>query len=276
MWTDFLIKRAQPIITAPITRRLYSSKPSLIAPSVASTIKSEAPQINHSQIAAFRRKWLPKRCGALLQKVGMISHFDVETGKRVGCTVLRFDNVEVIMHRTLEKNGCLACQVGYGNKSPRKVSRQLLGHYAAHLVNPKVKVAEFKVANEKGLLPLGTLIKPSFFRVGDFLDARAISKGKGFAGVMKKYHFKGLRASHGTSLMHRHGGSYGQNQDPGRVLPGKKMPGRMGGHQVTVQNVEIMKVDDANNVIWVKGAIPGANGTFVRVQDAIKKPPKDL
>ncbi|CAB4256101.1 similar to Saccharomyces cerevisiae YGR220C MRPL9 Mitochondrial ribosomal protein of the large subunit [Maudiozyma barnettii] len=253
--------------------RLYSTRPSLIAPSVASTVHSVAPEINHSPIQAFKRKWLPKRCGIITEKVGMMPYFDTKTGDRLAATILKLDNVEVMMHRTIDSDGYFACQVGYGNKNPKNVSRQLLGHYASKIVNPKLKTTEFKVANEEGLLPLGTLMKPSFFEVGQFLDVRSVSKGKGFAGVMKKYHFKGLRASHGTSIMHRHGGSYGQNQDPGRVLPGKKMPGRMGGINVTVQNVEVLKIDDVNNVIWVKGAVPGPNGSIVKIQDSIKKPP---
>lgn len=251
--------------------KFYSTRPSLIAPSVVQTIKTVAPEINHSPQQAFKRKWIPKRCGAITEKVGMLPYFDTKTGERTAATLLKLNNVEVIMHRILEKNGYYACQVGYGDRNPKNLSRQLLGHFAANLVNPKVKSAEFKVANEQGLLDLGTVLKPSFFEVGKFLDIRSVSKGKGFAGVMKKYHFKGLRASHGTSVMHRHGGSYGQNQDPGRILPGKKMPGRMGGINVTVQNVEILKVDDGNNVIWVKGSVPGPNGSIVKIQDAIKK-----
>ena len=266
---------SKPIVTTNLlnTTRLYSTRPSLIASSVASTLETVAPEINHSRIQAFKRKWLPERCGVITEKVGMMPYFDIETGDRTAATILKLDNVEVIMHRKLETDGYIGCQVGYGNKNPKNISRQLLGHYASKLVNPKLKTTEFKVKNEQGLLPLGTVLKPSFFKVGQFLDVRSVSKGKGFAGVMKKYHFKGLRASHGTSVMHRHGGSYGQNQDPGRVLPGKKMPGRMGCINVTVQNVQILKIDDANNVIWVKGSVPGPNGSMVKIQDAIKKPP---
>lgn len=253
--------------------RHYAARPQLTAASVASTIKTVAPPINQCKEAAFKRKWLARRCGAVVQKVGMLPYFDEATGDRIAATVLKLDNVEVMLHRTPETDGYYGCQVGYGDKNPRNVSRQLLGHYAATMVNSKAAVAEFKVASSEGLLPLGTLMKPSFFAPGQYLDVRSVSKGKGFAGVMKKYHFKGLRASHGTSVMHRHGGSYGMNQDPGRVLPGKKMPGRMGGINVTMQNVQVLKVDDANNVIWVKGSVPGANGSIVRIQDAIKKQP---
>ena len=204
----------------------------------------------------------------------MIPYFDDATGKRVAATVLELNNVEVIMHRTLSENGYFACQVGYGNKHPEKVSRQLLGHFASKIVNPKEKVTEFRVKNKTGLLPLGTLIKPSFFQPGQYVDLRSISKGKGFAGVMKRYNFKGLKASHGVSVSHRKGGSYGQNQTPGRVLPGKKMPGHMGAQQVTIQNSQVLEIDDENGVVIVKGSVAGPNGGYVRVQDAIKKAPK--
>lgn len=255
--------------------RCVSTRPSLIAPSVVSTIKMQAQEINHSPEQAQSRRWLPNRCGILTQKKGMMPYFNEATGERIAATVLQVDNVEVLMHRTLKDNGYFACQVGYGSKDPAKVSRQMLGHFASKLVNPKLQVVEFQVKNEADLLPLGTLLKPSFFKPGQYVDIRSTSKGKGFAGVMKKYHFKGLRASHGTSIMHRHGGSYGQNQDPGRILPGKKMPGHMGAINVTQQNGQILKVDDANGVILVRGSVAGPNGCYVKVQDAIKKPPQD-
>lgn len=254
--------------------RHSSSRASLLAPSVVSTIPSKAPVINHCPEQAQKRRRLPARCGAVAVKKGMMPYFDESTGNRVAATVLELNNVEVILHRTVKDNGYFACQVGYGNKSANKVSRQLLGHFASKLVNPKEKVVEFRVKNESGLLPLGTLIKPSFFQPGQFVDLRSISKGKGFAGVMKRHNFKGLKASHGVSVSHRKGGSYGQNQTPGRVLPGKKMPGHLGVEQVTIQNSQVLKVDDENGVVIVRGPVAGASGSFVKVQDAIKKPPK--
>lgn len=253
--------------------RNSSTRPVLIAPSVVNTINLEAPKINHCHEQAQLRRWLPLRCGAISKKEGMMPFFDETNGKRVAATVLKLDNVEVMMHRTVEENGYIACQVGYGSKHPAKVSRQLLGHYASKYVNPKEEVSEFRIKTNAGLLPLGTLIKPSFFKAGQYVDLKSISKGKGFAGVMKKYNFKGLKASHGVSIMHRHGGSYGQNQDPGRILPGKKMPGHMGNKNVTIQNVQVLKVDDENGVILVKGSVAGPNGSFVKIQDSIKKPP---
>lgn len=254
--------------------RFSSAKASLVAPSVVNTIQSSAPVINHCPEQAQSRKRLPNRCGALSLKRGMIPYFDEASGNRVAATVLELNNVEVIMHRNLKDSGYFACQVGFGSKHPSKVSRQMLGHFASKIVNPKEKVVEFRVKDQSGLLPLGTLIKPSFFMPGQYVDLRSISKGKGFAGVMKRYNFKGLKASHGVSVSHRKGGSYGQNQTPGRVLPGKKMPGHMGVQQVTIQNSQILRVDDENGVVIVKGSVAGPKGGFVRIQDAIKKAPK--
>ncbi|CCK67854.1 mitochondrial 54S ribosomal protein uL3m KNAG_0A01650 [Huiozyma naganishii CBS 8797] len=269
------VLRAPSVVEQVSLSFKQSSKGSQSAESIAvaaAAVRRPAPRrpMQHP-IEAFKRKWLPLRCGVLTQIVGMLPYLNSETGERMAATILQVNNVEVTAHRTLQENGYIACQVGYGTVRARKVSRQMLGVFAANLVNPKAKVVEFKVKNEDGLLPLGTVLKPSWFEPGAFVDVRGVSKGKGFAGVMKRHHFKGLGASHGTSLSHRHGGSYGQHQDPGRILPGKKMPGRMGTDNVTVQNVQILKVDDANNVIWVKGSVPGANGTFIKLQDAIKK-----
>ncbi|EDO19193.1 hypothetical protein Kpol_1050p50 [Vanderwaltozyma polyspora DSM 70294] len=263
-----------PLKFSPVIVRCISTKPSLIAPSVVETIKLDPPIIKHSPEQAQSRRWSPLRCGVIAQKKGMMPYFDENTGERTAATVLQLNNVEVLMHRTLKDNGYYACQVGFGDKDPSHVSRQMLGHFASKIVNPKETVAEFRVKNESGLLPLGTLLKPSFFKPGQFVDLKSTSKGKGFQGVMKRFHFAGLRASHGTSVMHRHGGSFGQNQDPGRILPGKKMPGRMGGKNVTIQNVQILKVDDENNVIIVKGSVAGPKGSYIKLQDSIKKPPK--
>ena len=180
--------------------------------------------------------------------------------------------MEVTLHRTVKDNKYWACQVGFGNKHPEKVTRQLLGHFAAHNVNPKEKTTEFRVKTEEGLLPVGTLIKPSWFKVGQYVDLQSVSKGKGFQGVMKRYGFKGLKASHGVSVSHRKGGSYGQNQTPGRVLPGKKMPGHMGVDTVTIQNIQVLDVNDEKGTVLVKGSVAGPTGCFVKIQDSIKKP----
>lgn len=264
--------------TSKVWTRLFSytsrvERAQLFAPSVIETVNQDAPEISHSPEKALERRRLPLRCGAITRKVGMMPFYEEETGKRIAATVLEMNNVEVILHRTAQMNQYWACQVGYGNKSPEKVTRQLLGHFASHTVNPKEKVCEFRVKNEEGLLPLGTLLKPSWFKIGQFVDLRSVSKGKGFQGVMKRYGFKGLKASHGVSVSHRKGGSYGQNQTPGRILPGKKMPGHMGVDTVTIQNVQVLDVNDELGTVTVKGSVAGPSGCFVKIQDAIKKNP---
>jgi large subunit ribosomal protein L3 len=201
----------------------------------------------------------------------MAPWFDKETGQQFVVTILQMSQVEVIYNKTIEKEGYNAVQVGYGSKNPEKVSKQLLGHFANAQVNPKLKVAEFMVKNKEGLLPVGTELKADFFQPGQFVDLKGVSKGKGFAGVMKRWGFKGQRASHGTSLTHRHGGSYGANSTPGRVLPGKKMPGHMGAVSCTKQNSLVVDVDAETGYILVKGTVPGPKDSFIRVSDAIKK-----
>lgn len=263
--------------------RTYITRPKLVAPSTISPsispdlLKSTSNSIASKQNNVSQRspnKWLPHRTGVIGRKLGMAPFFDLETGHRIACTVVELNNVEVLLHRTPEVNGYWALQVGYGNlDNPLRETRQMLGHFAKIGVNPKEKVCEFQFADSNGLLPVGTLLKPSFFKLNQFVDCQSVSKGKGFAGVMKRHNFKGQPASHGNSLTHRHGGSYGQHQDPGRILPGKKMPGRMGGHNVTLQNLQVMKIDDVNSVLWIKGAIPGPKGSFVKIQDSFKRPP---
>ncbi|CAL9733464.1 large ribosomal subunit protein uL3m [Monosporozyma servazzii] len=261
-----------------VTTRAYATRPvgpaairpQLLAPS---TITKEATTPKNHITQRSPSKWLPQRTGVIGKKLGMMPYFDPTTGDRIACTVVEMNNVEVLMQRTPEINGYFALQIGYGTqRNPLKLSRQLLGHLAKVQVNPKSKICEFQFKDQNGLLTPGTLLKPSFFKQSQFIDVQAISKGKGFAGVMKRHNFKGQPASHGNSLTHRHGGSYGMHQDPGRILPGKKMPGRMGGINVTLQNLQIIKIDDENNVLWIKGAIPGSNGSYVKIQDSIKKP----
>lgn len=268
----FIGSPSSKIWTRLFSQSGVSNGAKLVAPSVASSIHLDPVDIKHSPENALKRRRLPLRCGALSKKVGMMPYFEKETGKRIAATVLQLDNNEVILHRTPAENNYWACQIGYGNKSPENVTRQMLGHFAAHVVNPKEKVTEFRVKDESGLLPVGSLIKPSWFKPGQYVDLRSISKGKGFQGVMKRYGFKGLKASHGVSVSHRSGGSYGQNQTPGRVLPGKKMPGHMGVDTVTIQNVQVLDVNDETGTVLVKGSVAGPNGAFVKIQDAIKNP----
>jgi len=180
--------------------------------------------------------------------------YDPGTAKRTPCTVLQFDRVQVVSHKTRPKNGYWAVQIGTGSKEPRNVTRPERGHFAVNEVPLKRNLVEFKVKNADGLPKIGTLINADWFLEGQFVDVRADCRGMGFAGGMKKWGFSGQPASHGTSLTHRAMGSAGASQGSGsRVLPGKKMAGRMGGQQVTVQNLKVLRVDAANGLVVVNG-----------------------
>jgi len=214
------------------------------------------PVLESTATAALRRKAnsLPLRAGAIATKKGMTAVFDPETGKRIPCTVLQLDRVEVISHKTRQKHGYFAVQVGSGWKHPSNVTKALLGHFSANGVSPKRHIFEFRVKDESGLLPVGQSIQASWFQEGQYVDARSNTKGKGFAGVMKRHGFHGQDRSHGVSLTHRSLGSSGPGQGGGsRVYPGKKMAGNMGNTQNTVQNLKIIKVDSETGVVVVSG-----------------------
>ena len=216
------------------------------------------PRLGASAEAALERKayTTPLRTGALGTKKGMSAIYDTETGRRKAVTIVQMDRVQVVAHKTRDKDGYYAVQVGSGWKHPSNVTRPLLGHYAESGVSPKRHLVEFKVRDEKGLLSIGEMVGAGWFQEGQFVDARANSRGMGFAGGMKRWGFKGQGASHGVSLTHRSMGSAGQSQGGGsRVLPGKKMAGRMGGHQVTTQNVKVVKVDDEKGIVVLNGIL---------------------
>lgn len=238
--------------------------------SVAATIPTKTPLLNHTPEAAQLRKLLPDRTGVLARKRGSISYFEPD-GTYYPCTVLEVDRVQVTHTKTLEKDGYYAVQLGIGEKRHGNVTRPLLGHFARAQVAPKAKVVEFRVKTEAGLLPLGTPIGAEHIKEGQFVDLKSKSKGKGFAGVMKRHGFHGLPASHGVTLKHRSAGSMGSTQDPGRVLPGKKMAGRMGGQNNTIQNAKVVKVIPEKGIILVKGPVSGPVGGIIKVSDAIKK-----
>ncbi|KAI4234433.1 MAG: hypothetical protein L6R40_006752 [Gallowayella cf. fulva] len=232
------------------------------------------PLLESTTAAALERKRFttPLRTGALGTKKGMTAMYEPD-GRRFPCTVLQMDRVQVVAHKTRQRNGYFAVQVGSGWKHPSNVTRPLLGHYAENKVSPKRHLVEFKVQDESGLLGIGEIIGASWFQEGQYVDARANSRGMGFAGGMKRHGFSGQGASHGVSLTHRSMGSAGQSQGGGsRVYPGKKMAGRMGGHQVTAQNVKVVKVDEEKGLIVLHGSIPGPDGCLVKLSDAIKKP----
>ena len=210
------------------------------------------------------------RSGVIAKKVGMTRLF-MEDGKQIPVTVLQLDKLEVVANRTMEKDGYTAVQLGAGTAKAKRTSKAMRGHFAAAKVEPKRKVAEFRVA-EENLIPVGEEIIAAHYFEGQFVDVAGTSIGKGFAGAMKRHNFGGLRATHGVSISHRSHGSTGQCQDPGKVFKGKKMAGHMGAARVTTQNLQVVKTDIERGLIMIKGAVPGSKGGWVTVKDAMKKP----
>jgi large subunit ribosomal protein L3 len=184
-------------------------------------------------------------------------------------TVLKLDNVQVTGVCTTDKNGYTAVQLGYGKAKVKNVAKSERGKYAAAKVEPKKKLAEFRVS-EDALLEIGSELAATHFVPGQYVDVTATSIGKGFQGVMKRWDFKGLRATHGVSVSHRSPGSTGQRQDPGRTFKGKKMPGHMGCTTITTLNLKVVAVDAEQGVVMIKGAVPGAEGGYVYIRDAVK------
>lgn len=215
------------------------------------------------------------RSGLIVQKVGMTRLF-TEAGKHVPVTVLKLDKCQVVAQRTEEKDGYSAVQLGSGFAKVKRTSSAMRGHFAKAKVEPKRRVAEFRVSADN-MIDVGAELSASHFIEGQKVDATGVSIGKGFAGAMKRHNFGGLRASHGVSISHRSHGSTGQCQDPGKVFKGKKMAGHMGDSRVTIQNLEVVKTDTTRGLVMVKGAVPGAKGGWVLLRDAIKRPlPDDL
>ncbi len=209
------------------------------------------------------------RSGVIAKKVGMTRLF-MEDGKQIPVTVLQLENLQVVDQRTDERDGYTAVQLGAGNAKAKRTSQAMRGHFAAAKVEPKRKVAEFRVSVEN-LIAVGEEISAEHYVEGQKVDVAGTSIGKGFAGAMKRHNFGGLRASHGVSISHRSHGSTGQCQDPGKVFKGKKMAGHMGAVRVTTQNLEVVKTDAGRGLIMVKGAVPGSKGGWVTVKDAVKK-----
>ena len=210
------------------------------------------------------------RSGVIAQKVGMTRVYN-EAGEHVPVTVLRMENCQVVAQRTLEKNGYNAVQLGVGLAKVKNTSKALRGHFAAASVEPKSKMAEFRVS-EENMLDVGAEITAEHFVAGQKVDVTGTSVGKGFQGVMKRHNFGGGRATHGNSVSHRSHGSTGQRQDPGKVFKGKKMAGHMGDERVTTQNLIVVKTDVERGLLMVRGAVPGSKGGWVLVRDAVKKP----
>jgi large subunit ribosomal protein L3 len=209
------------------------------------------------------------RSGIIAKKVGMTRLF-MEDGKQIPVTVLHLDGLQVIAQRTIEKDGYTAVQLGAGSAKAKRTSQAMRGHFAAAKVEPKRKLAEFRVS-EDALIEVGAEISAEHFVEGQKVDVSGTSIGKGFAGAMKRHNFGGLRASHGVSVSHRSHGSTGQCQDPGRVFKGKKMAGHLGAARVTVQSLKVVSSDADKGLILVHGAVPGHKGAYVLVKDAVKR-----
>jgi large subunit ribosomal protein L3 len=210
-----------------------------------------------------------QRTGLLAKKLGMTRIFH-EDGTHVPVTVLHLDGLQVVSQRTEEKDGYTAVQLGWGKAKVKNVTQPNRGHFAKAKVEPKAKVVEFRV-DADGLLEPGAVLSAAHFIAGQRVDICGTTKGKSFAGAMKRWNFSGLEASHGVSISHRSHGSTGNRQDPGKTFKNKKMAGHLGVERVTTLNLEVAAVDAEKGLLMVKGAVPGAKGGFVLVRDAVKR-----
>lgn len=208
------------------------------------------------------------RTGVIAKKMGMTRIFQ-DDGRHVPVTVLALDNVQVVARREADRDGYVAVQVGAGTAKAKNLTKPERGHFGKAEVEPKAKVVEFRVA-EDALLDVGAELSADHFVAGQLVDIQGVTQGKGFAGVMKRWNFGGLHASHGVSLSHRSHGSTGQRQDPGRVFKNKKMAGHMGARNRTQQNLEVVRTDAERGLIFVKGSVPGSKGGWLIVKDAVK------
>ena len=206
--------------------------------------------------------------GIIGKKIGMTQIFD-ETGKVIPVTVLEAGPCVVSQKKTVENDGYAAIQVGFGDLKAHRVNKPMKGHFAKGNVAPKRTLREFRLENTDAY-NVGDLIKADIFAVGDKVDVTGTSKGKGYAGAIKRWGLHRLKETHGTGPVARHAGSNGPISDPSRVFKGKRLPGHMGAEQVTVQNLMVAKIDAENNLIAVKGAVPGPNGGIVVIRDSMK------
>ncbi len=209
------------------------------------------------------------RTGVIARKVGMTRLFQ-EDGRHVPVTVLSLDGCQVVSHRTGDRDGYFAVQLGAGEAKQKNVNKPQREAFAKAEVGLKKKVAEFRVESEDGLVPVGSTISADHFLAGQKVDITGHTQGKGFAGAMKRWGFGGLRATHGVSISHRSHGSTGNRQDPGRVFKGKKMAGHMGDRQRTQQNLEVVRTDADRGLLFIKGSVPGSKNGWLLVRDAVK------
>ena len=208
------------------------------------------------------------RTGVIAKKLGMARFFD-EAGTHVPVTVLSLEGCTVVAQRTQDKDGYVALQLGAGAKKPKNTSKAMRGHFAKAEVEPKRTIAEFRVSEDM-LIDVGAELTADHYLPGQKIDVTGTTVGKGFQGAMKRWNFGGMRATHGVSVSHRAHGSTGQRQDPGKTFKGKKMAGHLGQETVTTLNLTVWRVDVARGLILVKGAVPGTEGDFVKIRDAVK------
>jgi large subunit ribosomal protein L3 len=208
------------------------------------------------------------RTGVIAKKLGMARFFD-EAGTHVPVTVLSLEGCQVTAHRTQDKDGYVALQLGAGAKKPKNTSKAMRGHFAKAEVEPKRTLAEFRVSEDM-LIDVGAELTADHYLPGQKIDVTGTTVGKGFQGAMKRWNFGGMRATHGVSVSHRAHGSTGQRQDPGKTFKGKKMAGHLGQETVTTLNLTVWRVDVERGLILVKGAVPGTEGDFVKIRDAVK------
>lgn len=203
------------------------------------------------------------------KKIGMTQIFD-ERGKVIPVTVIEAGPCAVVQKKTVDNDGYNSLQFGFGDLKPHKVNKPQKGHFAKADVAPKRTLREFRF-DDINALNVGDIVKADAFTIGDIVDVRGISKGKGFQGTVKRYNNKTLKQTHGTGPVHRHAGSMGGCSSPSRIFKGKKLPGHMGASTVTVQNLEVVKVDAQNNLIALRGAVPGPKGGTVTIINSVKK-----
>lgn len=206
--------------------------------------------------------------GIIGKKMGMTQIFD-ENGKVVPVTVVEAGPCTVVQKKTVESDGYVAVQLGYGDISAKKVSKPAKGHFDKADVAPKRTLREFRL-DDISAMNVGDILKADVFAVGDRIDVVGTSKGKGYAGAIKRWNQHRLRESHGTGPVARHAGSMGSCSTPSRVFKGKRLPGHLGAERVTIQNLTVVKVDAENNLIAIKGAIPGPKGSVVCISDSVK------
>lgn len=209
------------------------------------------------------------RTGVIAKKMGMMRLFQ-EDGRHVPVTVLALEGCQVVGSRTDARDGYFAVRLGAGARKAKNINKPQREEFAKAEVEPKARVAEFRVSGEDALLPVGARMTADHFIAGQMVDITGHTQGKGFAGAMKRWNFGGLRASHGVSISHRSHGSTGQRQDPGKVFKNKKMAGHMGDRQRTQQNLQVVRTDASRGLIFVKGSVPGAKNGWLLIRDSVK------